>query len=170
MRERPVSVMVFGILNIGFALLGMVGALVSVFVLSRVHTHSNPFLDQMHNNPLYQTWMSISMPLGGIVSVALLAAGIGLLMLQNWARIVSIVYGIYSIVAGLIGLGVTFSVFMSIFSQSNNPSMKGTMIAVMFGGVFGGAIGLAYPVLLLIFMTRPRVIAAFRPEQPLTMA
>lgn len=170
MRERPVSVMVFGILNIGFALLGMVGSLFSVLVLSRVHSHSNPFLDQMHNNPLYRTWMSISVPLGGVVSVALLAAGIGLLMLQNWARIVSIVYGIYSIVVGLIGLGVTFSVFMSIFSQSNNPSMKGTMIAVMLGGVFGGAIGLAYPVLLLIFMTRPKVIAAFRPEQPLTMA
>jgi hypothetical protein len=108
--------------------------------------------------------MKISMPLGGIVHMVLLGAGIGLLMLQNWARILSICYGIYAIAACLIGGVVTLNILMPIMQHS--PGGAQGMIAMMtlVGGVGAMAIGLVYPILLLIFMTRPKVIAAFSPE------
>ena len=36
------------------------------------------------------------------------------------------------------------------------------------GGVMGGCFGLVYPILLLVFMTRPQVVAAFKaqPDMP----
>jgi hypothetical protein len=34
------------------------------------------------------------------------------------------------------------------------------------GGVMGGCFGMIYPILLLIFMTRPKVVAAFRGAMP----
>lgn len=158
---------IFGILNIGFALFGLVGLLFSTLVMSHMNTGANPILQQMQDNSMYAAWMKISIPLGGIVSVLLLAAGIGLLMLQNWARIISIGYAIYSIIACVIGSFVMVMVFASIMSHNNANGPAGfMMIASIIGGIFGMVIGLAYPVLLLIFMTRPKVVAAFSPAQP----
>jgi len=165
MQKRPISVTIFGILNIGFALLGLVGLLFSMFVMSHMGSAGNPFLEQMQENSLYSTWMKISVPLGGIFSVLLLAAGIGLLMLQNWARIISIGYGIYSILGCIVGGFVMVKIVTSIMSHNSNG--PGGMMAIipMLGGVFGMVIGLAYPILLIIFMTRPNVVTAFKQTQ-----
>ncbi len=166
MQKRPISVTIFGILNIGFALLGLVGLLFSMLMMSRMDVTANPVLKQMQNNPGYATWMKISMPLGGITSVLLLAAGIGLLLLQNWARIVSIGYGIYSIIGGIIGGIVMANVFVSMMSHTVRGPTGIVMILPLICGIFGMVIGLTYPILLIIFMTRPKIVAAFRPGQP----
>src|ERR1035441_3398676 len=77
MRQRPVSVTIFGILNIGFGMLNAVSLLISMVVLSRTNMAGNPILKQLYDNPQYVAWTKISMPLGGIAAVVLLAAGIG---------------------------------------------------------------------------------------------
>lgn len=168
MRERPISVMIFGILNIGWAVLGLIGLLISGLLRGSVDPAKNPFLQQMYNNAAYATWMKIATPLGAVVAVMLLAAGIGLLLLQNWARIVSIGYGIYAIISGLIGGVVMMSAFSSASFPHAGNSPAFVHIFVIVVGAFALVLSMAYPVLLIIFMTRPKVVAAFGPE-PLAM-
>ena len=166
MQQRPISVTIFGILNIGFAVFGMLGMLLSMAVLSRSNVAANPIMKEMYENPNYIAWMKISLPLGSIVSVILLAAGIGLLLLQNWARIVSIGYGVYAILAGIAGGLVMLNICVSMMhNNSGGASGMGALFA-MFGSIFGMVIGLVYPILLIIFMTRPKIVAAFGPAQP----
>src|ERR1035441_4726495 len=117
MRQRPVSVTIFGILNIGFGMLNAVSLLISMVVLSRVNMAGNPILKQLYDNPQYITWTKISLPLGGIAAVVLLAAGIGLLLLQNWARIVSIGYGIYAILGIIVGGIIMLKIIASMMSD-----------------------------------------------------
>ena len=165
MRERPISVMIFGILNMAWAMFGLLAAVVSALFLARLSAHS-PVMAQMNSNPAYVAWMKIATPMGIIVDFALLAAGIGLLMLQNWARILSICYGVYGIVITLVGTVFAYQMISSVTGQSpNGPPMVGAFATI--GMVFGLLFGLAYPVLLIIFMTRPKVVAACGPEQTL---
>jgi hypothetical protein len=147
MQQRPISVTIFGILNIGFGFFDLFITLFSMFVVPRMNMAA-PLLIQMNDNP----WTRITMPLDGIAAVALSAAGIGLLLSQNWARIVSIIDGIYSILSCVVGGIVTL-----------NSGTSGIMIIVSLIATVGS---LVYPILLIIFMTRPKVAAAFGPAQP----
>jgi hypothetical protein len=147
MQQRPISVTIFGILNIGFGFLDLFVTLFSMFVLPRMNM-ATPLLKQMHDN----YWTKITMPLDGIAAVALLAAGIGLLLSQNWARIVSIIDGIYSILSCIVGGIVTLM-----------SDTSGIMMIVSLMATVGS---LVYPILLIIFMTRPNVVAALKPAQP----
>ena len=108
--------------------------------------------------------MKISIVLGLLVSLALLAAGIGLLMLKPWARIVSILYAIYSIVMLIVGSVVNYFFLIQPLlqqaQQKQGPEAAGA-VGGAIGGMFGSCFGLIYPVLLLIFMLRPNIKAAF---------
>jgi hypothetical protein len=147
MQQRPISVTIFGILNIGFGFFDLFVTLFSIFVLPRMNM-ATPMLKQMNDNQ----WTKVTLPLDGIAAVVLLAAGIGLLLSQNWARIASIIAGIYSILSCMVG---------GILSLNNGPS--GIMMIVSLIVTIGS---LVYPVLLIIFMTRPKVVAALKPAKP----
>ena len=97
--------MLFGILNIGFGLLGLLVALVVMVILPRMNTANNPILAQMHDSPL----MKITMPLDAVANVGLVVAGCGLLLSKNWGRIISITYGIYAILEAVVAGIVTVS-------------------------------------------------------------
>jgi hypothetical protein len=49
-------------------------------------------------------------------------------------------------------------------SQNPGPEAAGA-VAGAVGGSAGGCLGMIYPVLLLIFLTRPKLLAAFRVAQ-----
>jgi hypothetical protein len=173
--QRPTAVTVFGILNIVFAALGFFGALASVMLFMAVAgTIKNPVIQLIHDNPTYAAWMKISIVLGLLVSLALLAAGIGLLMLKPWARIVSILYAIYSIVMLIVGSVVNYFFLIQPLlqqaQQKQGPEAAGA-VGGAIGGMFVSCFGLIYPVLLLIFMLRPNIKAAFgqtdAPTQPI---
>jgi hypothetical protein len=124
----------------------------------------NPVVKIIQSSPAYAAWLKISVVLGIIVSVALLVAGIGLLNLKPWARTLSIIYGIYTIIMTIIGDVINyFLLIQPMLQQAHNqqgPEAAGAMGGAI-GGLFGGCIGMIYPILLLIFMTRPHVVAAF---------
>jgi len=165
MQQRPTSINIFGTLNIVFAGLGIVGLLGSAALLFATPDGNNPVIKIMRENPGYAAWLKISFVLG-IPSCAILAAsGIGLLLMKPWARVLSIIYAIYAIILGLLGtvLNVVFLVMPMVrqAQEQNGPEAAGA-IGGAIGGSLGGCIGLIYPVLLLIFMTRPNMIAAFQ--------
>jgi hypothetical protein len=165
--QRPTSVTVFGILNIVFAVLGIFSmlAMMAFFAMAGTSTN-NPVIQLIQNNPAYASWMKLSLVLGVPVSVILLAAGIGLLKLKPWARTVSIAYGIYAIVMVLAGMVVNYIFLLQPMLQQAHQQ-QGPQAAAAMGGAIGGTcgscFGLIYPVLLLIFMMRPNVVAAFCP-------
>jgi len=166
--QRPTSASVFGILNIVFAIFGVLGIFASLAVLRIVDDAHNPMVRLLRENHTYAAWFKIMIPLGLISSMVLLASGIGLLMMKNWGRLTTIGYAIYAIVFGLINAFVNFVyLVMPIFAHTEQgpPAEMAGQIGAAIGTVIGGVIGMAYPVLLLIFMTRPKLIAAFRAAQ-----
>ena len=130
---------------------------------------NNPVVRIMRENPTYAAWLKLTIPLGLVTCVVLLAAGIGLLRRKSWARKVSIGYAIYAIVFGLLGMVINF-IFLLLpmleeAQRKQGPEAAGA-IGGALGGTIGGCFGLVYPILLLIFMTRPKVAAAFHSPAP----
>jgi hypothetical protein len=166
--QRPASATTFGILNIIFAGLGVFGLVASITLLTVMDTR-NPVVRIIQNNPAYAAWMKLSVPLGLLSCAILLTAGIGLLRMKNWARLLSIGYAIYAILFGIVGIVINFLFLVRPMleeaSHKQGPEAAGEIGGAIGGGI-GGCIGLVYPVLLLIFMTRPKLVAAFRATNP----
>ena len=167
--QRPTAVTVFGILNVVVAVLGVFAMIATMAMFSMPGASNNPVVRIMRESPAYAAWLKLTIPLGLLACVVLLAAGIGLLRLKSWARKVSIGYAIYAIAFGLLGMAMNFIFLLRpMFEEAQRrqgPEAAGA-IGGAVGGTIGGCFGLIYPILLLIFMTRPKVVAAFHPPVP----
>ncbi len=172
--QRPTPVTIFGILNIVFAIIGIMGAICSLAFFTIIDGNSdnpiiqimqkNPVFQAMRDNPSYLAYLKFSMILGVVVAVLLLVAGIGLLKLKPWARMLSIIYGVYGIIS-VIGNAIAsyFFLIQPMFQKAGVDQAAGAAGGAM-GGIYGGFFGLVYPVLLIFFMMRPVVVAAFNPS------
>ena len=167
--QRPVSVTIFGILNFVFAAFGVVGLMASFALLSVPADPNNPVVKLLQHNASYAVWLKFCILLGLLSCVALLAAGAGLLSLKPWGRTLSMAYAIYAIVFALMAMGINlFLMIQPLFEQA--PPHQEFAVALSVGGplsgTLGGCFGLIYPIILLAFMLRPTVTAAFRPPLP----
>jgi hypothetical protein len=122
------------------------------------------------------TYASLAVSL--LLDVLLLAGGVGLLSMQPWARTLSLVYAVLSILAKvftLANLAFTWPVINQVIEQeaARNPNLG--PITSMMPGILGltavfTLLLMIYPVVVLIILLRPRVAAAFRegagPEGP----
>src|SRR5271165_184815 len=147
MAPRPVSVTIFGILNIGFAVFGF-GTLVLIWIITKFVTlpANNPIMAFAHD-PAYLAWMKVQMIMGLLSNPLMLAAGIGLLLLKNWGRIGSIVYAIYAIIWAFVSSYVTSVVIRPAMHQGlDRLGPMGAVFSIV-GAVFTLAVSLAYPVL-----------------------
>jgi hypothetical protein len=164
--DRPTSVTVFGILNIVFAALGFMGigfAILMMFAPAAFQA-KNPVLDLMRQSPALTAYTNISTVIGAAFVFILVAAGIGLLMFRPWGRILSIVYGIYTIASVLVSAAVNYCFLLTPLLEKQAALPPGPEKAGAIGGIIGVFIGpcfgLIYPIVLLIFMYRPNVVAA----------
>jgi hypothetical protein len=125
--------------------------------------------------PVYDTYLMTQIALGLVLSVMLVVAGIGLFGMRPWARRLSLAYAVGSIVLQLAALAYTLTFVMpalnTFYEQigkeypSFAPVLMFSRVGMWFGA--GGAlIGLVYPVLVLVLMRRPGVVAAFAGEVP----
>jgi len=167
--QRPTSVTLFGILNFVFAAFGVIGLIGSLALFNLAANSNNSVFKLMHAGPSYVAWLKICIPLGLLSCAALLAAGIGLLRLEHWARLLSVAYAVYAIVFVLAGMGVNlFWMIQPMFKQA--PRRAELAAAIAIGGPLSGTVGglfwVLYPILLLVFMLRPKVVAAFGPSVP----
>jgi hypothetical protein len=165
MPQRPISVTVFGILNIGYALYKFFGLLMMI-VIMRMNLPGISALAAMRSDPAYQAWIHFSVVAGIVLGVVLIASGIGLLFLQNWARIVAVIYSVLDIIVVVAGALFSPRVMpQAVMSQAHGAQAAVFELSAKIGMVIGVGIGLVYPVLLLIFMTRPKIIEAFKSPQ-----
>jgi hypothetical protein len=164
---------VFGVLNLAFAALGLCGTtfgVISLFATRMMPAGPpNPALEMMQQNKAYFAFSIVMMGLGFVATLALGLGGVGLLMMRAWGRTLSICYGVYGIVAAIVGVIANwFWLIQPLMDQAEamgpGPE-KAAAIGGAIGGVFGGCIGAIYPIVLLIFMMRPSFIQAFREDQ-----
>ena len=165
--QRPTSVTVFGTLNIAFSALGLVGVVATVAMYKMAGDTNNPVFKIMRDSPGYAAWIKLTIPLGLAACAVLLAGGIGLLMMKSWGRKLTLGYALYAMIFGLVGMVMNYLFLlrplMAEAAQKQGPEAASAMGGVI-GGTVGGCFGLIYPILLLIFMTRPKLVAAFNPS------
>jgi hypothetical protein len=167
--QRPVSIIVFGILNFVFAALGVIGLISSLALFSVPVDSSDSVIKLMDQGPAYAAWLKICIPLGVLNCVALLAAGFGLLTLKPWARVLSVAYAIYAIVFCVAALLINL-IFMAqpMFHQvqPHQQLVAGVALGGPISGTIGELFGPIYPILMLAFMLNSKAVAVFRPPAP----
>lgn len=168
--EKPVAGIVFGILNLLFGTLGICGiafsSLMFFIPLDPDMVRQNPALQLLQDNQFYKLFMQASIVVGGVFTFVLIGAGVGLLMMKSFGRTLSIWYGWYGIISTVLTAVVNvFIVFPALIDHMNNMP-QGPAQAGAIGGIIGGIVGIViapiYPGLLLFFMYRPKIIAAYR--------
>ncbi len=125
--KRPLSTLVFGILNLVFAAWGLLSLVSSAAMLlscSAGNAAGNPVIKLVLDNPNYWLFLKISMIAGLAAIVVLALAGVGLLLLKGWGRQLSIIYAVYSIFAAIVGTAINYHFFVApiIENASKTPS------------------------------------------------
>jgi hypothetical protein len=170
--NRPTSVTILGILNIVFAAMGLLGIAVwvAMSLMPQQLNPKNPVLELMQQNAFYAIYTKISIILGLFVAIVLGLAGIGLLMLHPWGRWLSIGYSIYAILIVFINSGVFYYCFLQPMLAKQAAMPPGPDRLAISAGIAGAVVGpcfsLVYPIVLLIFMYRPNVVAALSAPKP----
>lgn len=170
--QRPASVTVFGILNLLVFTLGLFGVLMSIPILELREgvDPGNAAYVPLLEHPTYLAFMKVSLGAGLLMSSLLLASGIGLLTMKPWGRMPGIVYSVYALAMGAVGLVLNFVIYLPALTkqtQTMSEPMRTAMTAGAIGGVVGGAVvGIGYPAALLWFLTRPHVAKLFRRGDP----
>jgi hypothetical protein len=162
MRQRPVSVTVFGILNIGFGVLKYCG-LLFMQVLMRLKLPGNSALAAVKSDPSAAAWNHFSVVISILFGIVLIASGIGLLLMQSWSRLLAVYFSVVAMLVVLAGAPFSHRLMMRSLTTTQWPGVAPGVIeavAQIFFAV-GIVFALAYPVLLLVYMTRPRVVEAF---------
>jgi hypothetical protein len=118
------------------------------------------------------TWGSLGLSL--VLDVMLLSGGVGLLGMRPWARTLSLVYAVLSILNRVFTSVWTLAIVLpatSEFLEQNMGQYPGTRAAAV-GGKIGGIVGvvvnalfIAYPITVLIILNLRSVRAAFRGEE-----
>ncbi len=142
---RPVSIMVFGICNIFFGAKGVLCCPFSALG-AFVGAAGSTFAGQ---STLSSGWQVFSAVMSVFVSVAMLASGIGLVRYLEWGRKLALICALaeVALVVGSVGLLVIDSPF-----QELARSEESLVRVIMF---FQLLAGLAYPIVLFLFLRRP---------------
>jgi hypothetical protein len=145
-RTVPTSVRVFGIVNTAFGTLGLLSALNNVVNMGKAQEAYKVLKVPAGLMQLAQVQMVIA----PIMSLVLLALGIGLLMKQPWSRSASVYYAMFVIGFGVLSLVATIAV---VGGSMSNPIAIATIVASFVGLLFGAV----YYGLMIYFLNKPEV-------------
>jgi uncharacterized protein YneF (UPF0154 family) len=176
-NRRPTVVTVLAILAIIFGSLGVLGGICNIPQYLGVRLMPNPILDGIQKDGVMLTFMLTSLAINLILSVILLIAGIGSLSLKPSSRVWMIRYALIHIVVTAVSLllGLTFITArnhalmqktLAANPQLNTPQMKMVLQYSTTGGYCFAIVFLIWPLLILYYMNRPQVKAAFDPALP----
>lgn len=160
--KQSSGVTVLGIVMMAFGALGLLSW--PMTAASRAlgsQTGSGSVQDLIWEGPL-ASWMTISLALGTLIALLLLASGYGVFKRTPWARKAAVTYGVVTLVFAAIGqfMNVVFLYPKLIeLLDSSNTVERSAAMGGMIGGVIGGLFGLILPVVVLVVMSRPTVKA-----------
>lgn len=158
--KRPVSVVVFGLLNIVW---GLVNGLVTVGVVALRNQQNEPVARALKQLPAIASSLQNWTFLTGAMAVFFLASGVGLLMMKGWGRALALGCAAFQIAANLVGLITQFGfVVPGLFRSA--PDMGndiGPVFFMVLVRVVVTLVGLSYSVLVIVFMARPQIAELF---------
>ena len=89
---------------------------------------------------------------GGILSLVLIICGVGLLRERNWGRTGSLWYAVITIL-----FNVSSPVVIIAMAKDDE-----SLMFIAGGAMCGSIMGIIYPIFILIFLTRPKVVEALK--------
>jgi len=123
--------------------------------------------------PAYKVVQVVTLGLGFVLSIALLAAGFGLLKVQAWGRSLSLGYAVVSLLAKLFTAVYTILFILPSMDEAFRPMIQqnrqvGEMAVTVgkIGAVAGAFVSMIYPIAVLILLGRPSVGEYFRDDRP----
>jgi hypothetical protein len=189
-RTRPTSVTVIAILNLVFGGLSLLllicgGAMTLGGGGKGMGGQADPKVEQLQKDleaaqrqrfPASDAFSYGNIGLELIVCGLLIVSGIGLLRLQSWGRLLSLIYPPLSLLEKVISLVWIGTVWIPAV-QEVVPPFKGTatpeqqrvatiMEMTPYGAGIVTLLTAIYPIIVLVIMLRPAVAAAFRGEAP----
>jgi hypothetical protein len=181
--ERPAAVTTMGILNIVFGSLGLlastccgIGFLFALSVSEALPGGINPMrhlMDFLNREiPGYTAYLILSFVVSFLLSVLLLTAGIGLLNMHSWGRVLSLICGgalFVTQVGSLIYQLAYVNPAMARWELEMARAAGGRLPPGGFGNfttnnittAVAAILGAAYAVVLIVMMLVPHVSAAF---------
>lgn len=166
---KPGALTAFGVLNLVFGVIGTCGIGLSALLpyLPQDKSVPNPALELLMQNASYRMYFQVSLGLGFVAVVILIIGGIGLLLARPFGRSLSNAYGVYAIISGIAGMIVSYVLLIQpnlekVTSDGSDPQVQAALIGGIAGGLLGGCLGEIYPILLLFFINRPKVVAALK--------
>jgi hypothetical protein len=129
--------------------------------------------EQVHTEriPLYRAYSITNRVLSILFCILLVAAGLGLLAMQSWARWLSVAYAVLSILANLGVFVYTIAFFIPADHEAFRrvpPQSDQEQLAYNIANVVapaGPCVMMLYPAVVLVVMLLPSVGAAFRPPR-----
>jgi len=182
--RRPASVIVLGVCQLvvggvglvyeGLALVGALGLLLSPAIL-KAATDADPTIGFRLQAPFYIQILIATSVMGLILSLVLIADGIGLLLVRRWAYNLGVLYGWLSIINQVVWLVFLFLIVMPVVTPAmdNMVVPPGTQQPQQYREgqkqrllIEDGsdALGLLYPIFVLIMLAVTR--KAFRRQKP----
>jgi hypothetical protein len=170
---RPKVLVAAAIINFivgALSFFAILGVLMSFFAAKL-----DPVSGAMMADPFMKNFQIISGLASVISGIVLIIAGVGLLKCRNWARLTTIGYGIYSVLASIVGSYVTFVFILPVTQKAMQDqmaslgakgaegaeiAMKAGAIGGMVGAAFGILFALAIAITLIVLVTRPQAKAA----------
>jgi hypothetical protein len=189
-RKRPTSVLVLAILNFVVAAFGLcgLGLELSSEALLRFVEKSKQMSPELKEQVEQQKDLANALETGvpgwntaeagrlivrGLLTLLLVVSGIGLILLRRWGWALALGYAILSIGLRLALLAYLFLVISpalpNAFEQmarKHHQDAEAVAGGVVLEYALRNVISLVYPVIVLIFMLLPGVVAAFRDSGP----
>lgn len=164
--RRPTSVTVIAIIAIIWGGIAVLAMMCAVPQYMGVQFAPNPVMDAVRKDPVLLGYHIASMVIGLALGITLLTGGIMSLSLNPMGRTLLMVYAWGNIVTTIPMAILTFAVimprtFQHVPNVAANPQMGQIMKMSAYGGAALSLIALVWPVLILYFMSRPRVKTAF---------
>ncbi len=162
---RPQAVTVIAIIAIcwgSLALLCSLGGLVITALTSNINNPNDPF----RGHPGVRTVSTAITVLALVLAITQLAGGIGSLKLAPWARQALIFYAIGIIIVSVVNFAVQVMYLMPVVQRAPPPNVNAQAYRVGFAfGFWGvlvfGLVLLIWPILILYFMSKPDIKAAY---------
>jgi len=108
----------------------------------------------------YHSYTMAAFAVGLAIAVVLLLAGIYLLKRRPAAKLLHVTYALIQVFTAVVNAILLVTTFLPSIRQSSAPEHLKTSIII--GWVIGIPIGLVYPVFLLIWFCRPKIVQQVR--------
>lgn len=166
MPPKPTSVIVLSIIGIVLATLNILGTVALLIVQFAHILPTAPLTVALERDVVYMIIKASSATVGMVNNVLLLVCSIASLRLIRWARKGMLAYAWIALVHLVLGL-VIQSVF--VFPRMLSTTVTGGSAAAVHAGVVGGILGgmcgvflyAIFPICIIRFYTRKKVVDAF---------